>query len=388
MQKFTRFWFSLSLLSLIFISTELPEDDNSKIQLTDKRATEETKHLYKNLAFLMYSKYVMFGHQSTDLVGYDGEKQTTWVAEPYRSDVKTATGSYAAVAGYDFFTDVLGQSLERIEYLRNLIIQEYERGQVITFSWHQPNPVSGGGFYDTKTRAVYSILPGNEKYPYFKKILTEIGDFIKSLKSPDSTPIPVIIRPFHELSGSWFWWGAKYCTPDEIKKAYRTVVREMRDTLNIHQVIWAFSPDRTRSEEKYFERYPGDDYVDIIGIDFYWGPYPNDNTAAQKNLRLISSIAKKKNKVAAWTEFGNKNREEKGWWQNSLYKKTLQNKGIHIAYMLTWANFDKWGFVPYKNHPCLEEFREFCSNEEILLNSGMNNIYKKSFYKGDKITCR
>ena len=54
MQKFTRFWFSLSLLSLIFISTELPEDDNSKIQLTDKRATEETKHLYKNLAFLMY----------------------------------------------------------------------------------------------------------------------------------------------------------------------------------------------------------------------------------------------------------------------------------------------------------------------------------------------
>ena len=54
--------------------------------------------------------------------------------------------------------------------------------------------------------------------------------------------IPVLFRPWHEHSGSWFWWGEKLCTPEEYKALWHMTV----DTLQALSLIHIFFPDKGR----------------------------------------------------------------------------------------------------------------------------------------------
>ena len=78
--------------------------------------------------------------------------------------------------------------------------------------------------------------------------------------------------------------------------------------MGVHNFIYAFSPDvKFNSESEYLERYPGDDYVDLLGMDDYAdfgraGRY--DISGAVKKLKIVSDLAIKKNKLAAFTETG------------------------------------------------------------------------------------
>jgi hypothetical protein len=69
--------------------------------------------------------------------------------------------------------------------------------------------------------------------------------------------LPIIMRPFHEHTGAWFWWGQPYwnCAalldkPDAISgpDAYKTVVRTFVSTLRsepgMQNLLFAYSPDK------------------------------------------------------------------------------------------------------------------------------------------------
>ncbi len=69
--------------------------------------------------------------------------------------------------------------------------------------------------------------------------------------------LPIIVRPFHEHNGAWFWWGMPYwnCAalldkPDVVSgpEAYKTMVRIFVSTLRAEpgmgQLLFAYSPDR------------------------------------------------------------------------------------------------------------------------------------------------
>ncbi len=199
----------LSLLSFsvcTFSQPELP---------ADKKATKETVNLYRNLKKTM-QKGIMFGHQDDYAYGVN------WKYEPGRSDVKDVAGDYPAVIGFeigrielDWKNDIDGVSFDSTKrYIR----QAYERGSVITISWHLNNPLNGKTAWDAEPGTVASILPGGEKNQLFNTWLDKVAVFMKSLKGENGEAIPVVFRPFHELNGSWFWWGKKHCTPDELKK--------------------------------------------------------------------------------------------------------------------------------------------------------------------------
>ena len=60
------------------------------------------------------------------------------------------------------------------------------------------------------------------------------------------------------------------------------------------------------TEEQYLERYPGDEYVDMVGVDNYgdMGRDRYDIEAATKKLKIVSDYAVKAGKLAAFTETG------------------------------------------------------------------------------------
>ena len=90
--------------------------------------------------------------------------------------------------------------------------------------------------------------------------------------------VPVLWRPYHEMNGDWFWWGKSHCTPDEFRALWKFTVSYLRDTAAVHNFIYAFSPDnRFNSEAEFLERYPGDEWVDMVGMDNY-GDFGRDGT--------------------------------------------------------------------------------------------------------------
>jgi len=175
---------------------------------TDPKATTETVKLYQNLKELQH-RGLMFGHQD-DLAYGEG-----WVYEEGRSDVKDACGDYPAVYGWELGHLELGDtySLDSVHFdkIQGWIKTVYKRGGVNTISWHLRNPFTDGSSWDTSSKEVVkSILPGGEKHELFKTYLDKLAGFFAGLKTEDGTFIPVLFRPFHEHTGSWFWW-AKIC---------------------------------------------------------------------------------------------------------------------------------------------------------------------------------
>jgi mannan endo-1,4-beta-mannosidase len=290
--------------------------------LADAGATPETIALFYNLMSLS-KEHTLFGHQHATEYGHG------WAGDTDRSDVKSVTGSHPAVIGIDI-SGFSGQSPEATEKAKKDVqktaVDTYNRGGVITISWHFSNPVSGGGFYwkDSISKpAVKYIIPGGQAHEQYREILRGIGEWANNTKGADGKLVPMIFRPFHEFDGGWFWWGAPHCTREEFISLWRFTVSYLRDSLNVHNFIYAFSPDnKFGTEGEYADRYPGDKYVDMVGMDNYgdMGREGYKLDAAEKKLRIVSDFARKHGKLAAFTETGLESIPNTVWWTDVLLR--------------------------------------------------------------------
>ncbi len=349
--------------------------------LVDAKATKETKALYKNLKELA-KKHILFGHQHATEYGHG------WYGDANRSDVKSVTGSHPAVIGVDFGglsgrPDSLIQRTKK--ELEKTIAATYDRGGVTTISWHFNNPASGGGFYwvDTISKpAVKLIIPGGTHHDVYKKILITVADLANSTKGKDGKLVPMIFRPYHEFDGDWFWWGRAHCTIDEFKTLWRFTVSYLRDSLHVHNFIYAFSPDnRFFTEEQYLERYPGDEWVDMVGVDNYgdWGRDGKYNLdAGIKKLKIVSDYAEKTGKLAAFTETGLESIPNTTWWTETLLK-SLKKEKIKLTYVLVWRNDTRSPthyYAPFPGHVSEQDFIKFYNDPYTLFETDLKKIYK------------
>jgi Glycosyl hydrolase family 26 len=83
----------------------------------------------------------------------------------------------------------------------------------------------------------------------------------------------VEIRPGHEMDGGWYPWKAHPGSGLEadFAAAWRRIVTVMRQAQPTNKWVWVFNPtDHQWTDRAYLERlWPGDAYVDQIGIDCY-----------------------------------------------------------------------------------------------------------------------
>lgn len=349
--------------------------------LIDNEATAETKNLAKNL-YRLSADHILFGHQHATEYGHG------WSGDADRSDVKSVTGSHPAVIGIDLM-GLSGRPESDIQktivQLQNNVSATYDRGGVTTIAWHFSNPASGGGFYwqDSISKpAVRLIIPGGSHHSEYKKILRNIASFANGTKGSDGKLVPMIFRPFHEFDGDWFWWGRVYCTSEEFKELWRFTVGFLRDSLNVHNFIYAFSPDnRFNSEEVYLERYPGDEWVDMLGMDNY-GDFGRNGRyrpeAALKKLQIVSACALKKGKLAALTETGLESIPRADWWTEVLLK-TLKKNNLRLSYVLVWRNdinSPTHYYAPFPGQTSEADFLKFYQDEFTLFEKDLKNIYR------------
>ena len=350
----------------------------------DKNATKETKALCKNLKTIS-KEHILFGHQHALEYGHG------WSNEPNRSDVKSVTGSHPAVVGIDF-SEFSGHSKEEIEkakiILKQNVIDTYERGGITTVSWHFINPVSGKSFYKKDSTAVAAMSFIKERgshHEQYKEILKTIADFAHSVKAKNGTLAPMIFRPYHEFDGDWFWWGKPYTSKEDFIAVWQFTVSYLRDVLGVHNFIYAFSPDnKFNSETEYLERYPGDNYVDMFGIDDY-GDFGRDGNynleAGIHKLKIISDIGIKKKKLAAFTETGLESIPNSTWWTETLLK-ALKTEKLELAYVLVWRNdvsIATHFYAPFPGQVSAPDFIKFYNDSYTLFENDLKNIYNNKF---------
>jgi mannan endo-1,4-beta-mannosidase len=367
---------------IIFMTMICGLTHGQRRQPIDQGATRETKALYKNLKKLS-KRHTLFGHQHATEYGHG------WSGDENRSDVKSVSGSHPAVIGVDF-SEFSGRSDDAIQRskdnLRKTVIDTYNRGGITTVAWHFSNPVSKGGFYwvdSLSLPAVKYIIPGGEAHEKYKDILKDIGNWANGVKAEDGNLVPMIFRPYHEFDGGWFWWGKPHCTKEEFISLWRFTVSYLKDSLDVHNFIYAFSPDnKFKTETQYLERYPGDEWVDMVGMDNYgdMGRNRYDLDTAALKLKIVSDYARKSGKLAAFTETGLESIPNPKWWTETLLKVMRADRSMRLSYVLVWRNDQRSPthyYAPYPGHPSVPDFIKFFNDPYTLFENDLKNIYRK-----------
>ncbi len=416
----------------------------SAVSLADPSADASVRRVYAYLQAVGASDSVIYGHQN-DISHKAGSPELS------NSDTKDVTGSISGIFGIDTLSLTGNEySAQRYneEYHKNLELtaknnvkaaamltnEAIQEGAIVTLSAHMPNFAnvkenpdyqSGQPSYakydftgyspnDTTNDPMNQILPGGKYNKVYTAYLDMIADYAKQVKGA------VLFRPFHENTGSWFWWGAAFCDPETYKNVYRYTVEYLRDTKDIHNILYEYGPgSEAESVEEYSERYPGDAYVDLVGFDMYDRAPKDDGVFMaqfKKELGIVESFAKQHKKLVAVTETGAANDAAPDDNQTALLKKDNGNRDWYnqildivsaseASYYLLWANFSKKDgfYTPYvdavnadgslRGHEMLDNFIDFyndnrsifaANQKEALTTGAIGKVTAKAAVSGAK----
>jgi hypothetical protein len=336
----------------------------------DKRATTETRELFYSMQRLAGAG-ILFGHH--DDTGYG----VHWKYDKDSSDVKGVTGTYPAIYGWDL-SKIEHDSTKDINGFPFAVQQErvkeaYERGGINTFCWHMDNPTDGKTAWDTSRRTVADLIPGGAFHDAYVQYLDKAANYLKELKGNRGEHIPILFRPFHELTGTWFWWCKNTCTPDEFKTLWRFTIDYMRNTKKLHNLLIVYSVSDFNSDADFLERYPGDDYADFIGFDNYC--YGNTIAYTQnldKRLALLDVIAAKHHKLACLAETGYLNIPQPDWWTKVLLPVISKYK---TSYVLVWRNAGiEQYYAPYPGQTSADDFKKFSEDSHLIFQNRLTPL--------------
>ncbi|MEE0970102.1 MAG: glycosyl hydrolase [Clostridia bacterium] len=314
--------------------------------------------------------------------------------------------------------NIAGKTYSEVRQFKKELVAYAKAGGIINVSIHFTNPSgiktdeeynhcrgSLGNYsrltqYENVYQALYTA-PTSEStklqrtiYENFNAELELFAEFLGELKY---NGVPVLYRPLHEMNGNWFWWGigqrsfedkdddglmdvdangvyevtnTYWINPEYYKNLYRHVYNYFTNTCGLDNILWVYAPDiSSNSNYDASTCYPGDEFVDIAGVDWYTdvprgGALEIDTTGSYN--KLFGEGGSATSKIGAITEFGPRNNANYAWlvgqygsdtgtWGDGLYLgdkqsdyyscvnfyedlMALKDKGYSFAYTLSWIN--------------------------------------------------
>lgn len=376
------------------------------VKLVDKKATPETIALYRYLSAVPKAGKVIYGHQN------DAHHKMFRPADGSESDTKDVTGSLSGVIGIDALSFTGDEARLNdcewntgktyIDKMVEITKKAADEGAILTMSMHMPNfdrvekraavtgstPSERDHYINYTTHisegnVVKRILPGGDLNGSYTAYLDRVAEYGNRMSEVN---VPILFRPFHEQNGFWFWWGKEHCSEKDFQSIWEYTVKYLRDTKNVHNFLYVYSPNgHFQSEDDYLNRYPGDKWVDVMGVD----SYDDDQTGQwyidlSKDLDIIDKVSAKHGKLKTISEVGVRRggslavtgNVDKLWF-SKVAKIATEHQ---IPYYMTWSNFEKLTnnfFAPYmvsktKGHEMINEFIDFYNEPETLFADGIN----------------
>ena len=327
---------------------------DKKMNFSETLSCSYTKEeLMKVLEYAYNSEGIIIGEQTPAIL-------RNTVAHTVK-DFKNATGQDLAMIGIDLRQANLAKIGESgVECIMADLIEFASKGGIITVSAHfsnphhlDPNVYDPRGFLGKDDVWEELVTKGTDINESFTSELSAIADIFDVLEEKG---IPVIWRPLHETNGSWFWFsmvqkfddGTFYKVSEEsFRNLWMYIYDYMTKERGLTNLIWVFSPnigEEKSSMTAPLYGYPGDNYVDMVGMDWYTdGDYSKVNTTP--SYADLTSTGK----IFALTEFGpnsaKKAIKDQGQVQSEIfscrdvigYLEKMTGEGKKMAYMLAWA---------------------------------------------------
>ena len=169
--------------------------------------------------------------------------------------------------------------------------------------------LSVGAYYDGES---FAAIANGSLDTRLKKALANVD------ANWNSKPI-IFLRFAHEFNGSWYRWSVKSSNVEDYKKAFQhfhaLVQSELIAKGRNAKVVWSPN-DGNHSDIAIQQMWPGDQYVDVIGVDSYdWDPQRNESnweTAANamegdgspRGIESWRKFAESKGKPLSFPEWG------------------------------------------------------------------------------------
>ena len=355
------------LCNFIACNTHKKQDEKS-FSPSDKKATQKTVELFSTLGSRM-EKGIMLGHQ--DDLAY-GNK---WYGEAGRSDVKAVCGDYPAIFGWDMgnieISSIYNTDSISFDKLDSYIKEVDKLGGISTLNWAVHNPSSEENS-PIRENLVKRILTEKSFKNRYISYLDKLANFLINLKDSDGNQIPVVFQPFNEynICGK-NWWSKDKCTALEFKEMWIFTVEYLQNTKNIHHLIYSFSVQADLNSNDFINYYPGNKYVDIIGVGLNFNQ-EKDATGKiymqtlNKSLANITQFASTNNKIAALTKTGMEGIKLPDYFSNYLYPIITQYKLSYIMFGKNSCSDENHYFIPIPGHPASDDFEHFSRSPKIL----------------------
>ncbi len=160
--------------------------------------------------------------------------------------------------------------------------------------------------------------------------------------------VPILIRPFHEINADWFWWtanqgGGRSLSASAMNDMWKYLYKIVTEERGVKDALWVYSTSFNNDSFDVKYAYPGDEYVDIVGIDWYTGGKQEYN--ARNSYSDLMSLGK----PTALTEIGPGDSLAKKRVDGSTYYtytatdmlndiKSMLDEGLNVSYFATWVS--------------------------------------------------
>jgi len=323
-------------------------------------ANERTKNIYRYINALKNqvqpNRLLLGQHATSRLEVYKGEaldlsqEWLTWItywdelywglAKEYNND------QHLALVGIDFGVnqpaeDPTGNPPEansnsKPRYATRDAETFAGQGCIVTASWHLNNPWTGNDCKDRTKVDLKSLLPGGTHRAKWLSRLDVIAAELQILQAKERT---VLWRPFHEMNADWFWWGK--VPPTDFKTLWIDMYQYFTLTKHLNNLIWVYTPYNIDAEDRlpYNTYYPGNEYVDIVGVDVYDDvTYEGDQVKDPLEIHFYESLkAIAPSKPLICGELGPNEIKAGSNWNHFLDQ--LQTKYPEIVSALAWNDW-------------------------------------------------
>lgn len=214
--------------------------------MSNPQASRRARKLYQYL-------WSMYGHKTLT-----GQQVSAWQGPRAELEyLQRTTGKQPAILGLDYIDP------RKWAFVNDRATRWFlEEGGIATICWHWGAPDIGTGYENAKKDfdLPAALVAGTPEYQALNRDLAGAADQLTILRDRD---IPVLWRPLHEFTGSWFWWGKH--GPEALKALWIHMYDYFTTTRGLNNLVWVAG----FSGEPRAEWYPGSAYVDIAGPDTY-----------------------------------------------------------------------------------------------------------------------
>ena len=256
----SKYWGYIDWLSLAVVVSEPFDESIFTVSpcLSDPEASDNARRLFSYLCD-EYGRSIISGQYcDTGANGWENLKIS-----------ETNGGRYPAILGLDMgYYSQTGVDHGAQCKTTEQALAYWEKGGIVTLCWHWLAPekyISGtwySAFRPEECKMDLTAIMNGEDEEGMALLKKDIANVAAQLQVMQDAGLPVLWRPLHEASGGWFWWGAE--GPDTYKKLYIMLYDMLTGEYGLHNLIWVWNGQDAAW-------YPGDEYVDIIGMDIYAG---------------------------------------------------------------------------------------------------------------------